>query len=73
MNKLFSKEWWKCAGKRAIRTFGQTAIPIIFAGGAAAIFGNIDWLYVLQISAGAAIMCLLTCLLSMPEYEEEKK
>ena len=57
MKKVFSKEWWKAAGIRAIKTVAQTAIATI---GTAAVMSQVNWLAVFSASALAGILSLLT-------------
>ena len=40
MKQLTSKEWWSCAGIRALKTFSQSAIGII---GASSLVSTVDW------------------------------
>ena len=67
---ILSKEWWKCAGIRAVKTFAQTMIPLIPAD---IMINAIDWRHVLGISATAAVLSLITSLAGIPELESEEK
>lgn len=67
-----SKNWWKAAGIRAIKTFAQVAAATIGAGAISPIH-EIDWIYCLSISATAAVLSLLTSLGGLPEVEDDKK
>ena len=64
--KIFTKEWWKAAGIRALKTVAQTAIATI---GTAAALGEVDWVMVASASALAGILSLLTSLAGLPEVE----
>lgn len=64
---LTSKEWWKAAGIRALKTVAQTAIATI---GTSAVLSEINWVAVASASAVAGILSLLTSLAGLPEVEE---
>ena len=66
MNKIFTKEWFKAAGIRALKTIAQTAIATI---GTAAALGEVNWVMVASASALAGILSLLTSLAGLPEVE----
>ena len=63
-----SKEWWKAAGIRAIRTVAQTAIATI---GTAAVMQEVNWVMVLSASALAGVLSLLTSVAGLPEVKKE--
>lgn len=65
-SKIFTKEWWKAAGIRAIKTIAQTAIATI---GTAAALGEVNWALVGSASVLAGILSLLTSLAGLPEVE----
>ncbi len=52
-----TKQWFKAAGNRAVRTMAQTAIATI---GTAAILGDVQWVMVGSASVLAGAMSLLT-------------
>lgn len=62
-----SKEWWKAAGIRALRTVCQTAIASI---GTAALMSEVNWWAVLSASCLAGILSMLTSLAGLPEVEQ---
>ena len=64
--KIFTKEWFKAAGIRALKTVAQTAIATI---GTAAALGEVNWVMVASASALAGILSLLTSLAGLPEVE----
>lgn len=68
MDKLMSKEWWKEAGTRAIKTVAQTAIATI---GTTALIENVNWLVVLSASALAGALSILTSIATIPDPEKE--
>lgn len=61
---LTSKEFWKAAGVRSVRTFAQTALSMITIGQA---FIDVNWINVLSVSGVACILSLLTSLAGLPE------
>lgn len=68
MKKIFTKEWWKAAGIRAIKTVAQTAIATI---GTAAVISQVNWKLVLSASALAGFLSLCTSLAGLPEVNEK--
>lgn len=62
--RIFTKEWFKAAGIRALRTFAQAAIA---ACGTSALLSDVNWLSVLSIAALAALLSILTSLAGLPE------
>ena len=63
---ITTKEWWKAAGVRAIKTVCQTAVASI---GTAAVMSQVDWKMVLSASVLAGILSMLTSLAGLPEVE----
>ena len=61
-----SKQWWKAAGIRALRTFCQTAIAM---SGTCMLISQVDWKATLSASLLAAILSMLTSLAGLPEVE----
>ena len=64
---LNSKEWWRAAGIRALKTVAQTAISTI---GVSTIMSDVNWTIVLSASALAGVLSLLTSFAGLPELEE---
>ena len=62
------KEWFKCAGIRAIKTVAQTAVATI---GTAIAMGDVNWVLVGSASALAGILSLLTSIAGLPEIQEK--
>lgn len=62
-----SKNWWKAAGIRALKTLCQTAVATI---GTTAFVHEVNWGLVLSASVLAGILSLLTSLAGLPEVEE---
>lgn len=63
-----SKEWWKYAGIRALKTVCQTAIATI---GTSAVMSEVNWAVVGSASLLAGILSLLTSLAGLPELKKE--
>ncbi len=61
-----SKQWFKAAGVRAIKTMAQTAVATI---GSSAVLSAVDWKVVLSASVLAGILSLLTSTAGLPEVE----
>lgn len=66
MKKIFTKEWFRAAGIRAIKTVAQTAVATI---GSAAIISAVDWKMVVSASLLAGVLSLLTSVAGLPEVE----
>ena len=67
MKKIFTKQWFKAAGVRAIKTMAQTAVATI---GSAAAMGAVSWLMVGSATLLAGILSILTSLAGLPEVNE---
>jgi hypothetical protein len=63
------KEWFKAAGIRALRTFGEAALGYIGAG--ALVLGDVNWIGVLSAGALGAITSILLALTGLPEVEKK--
>ena len=64
------KEWFKCAGIRAIKTVAQTAVATI---GTAVALGDVNWGMVASAAALAGVLSLLTSVATgLPEMNNEK-
>lgn len=65
---MFTKQWFKAAGVRALKTVAQTAVAMIPA---AAMLSDVDWLTVASTAALAGILSLLTSIAGLPEISEK--
>lgn len=61
------KEWFKCAGIRAIKTVAQTAVATI---GTAVALGDVNWVMVASAAALAGVLSLLTSVAGLPEIKD---
>lgn len=66
MNKVFTREWFRAAGIRALKTVAQTAVATI---GTSAVLGEVDWLAVGSAAVLAGVLSLLTSVAGIPEVE----
>ena len=64
---IFTKEWWKAAGIRAIKTMAQAAIATI---GTSMAMDDVNWLMVLSISSLSGILSMLNSIAGLPEVKE---
>jgi len=65
-----TKEFWKAALIRAVRTIAQAAIASI---GASALITEVNWLQVLSASALAGVLSILNSIATgLPEVEPAK-
>lgn len=62
------KDWFKCAGVRALKTIAQTAVASI---GTTSSIGDINWNIVLSTSLLAGILSLLTSIAGLPELKQK--
>lgn len=61
-----TKNWFKAAGIRALKTVAQTAVATI---GTTALFTEVSWLVVLSASGLAGVLSILTSIAGLPEVE----
>lgn len=65
---MFTREWFKAAGIRALKTVAQTAVATIGTGAA---FSDVNWLLVGSTALLAGILSLLTSVAGLPEVNNE--
>ena len=65
-----TKQWFKAAGVRAIKTMAQTAIATI---GASATMGEVNWVMVGSASLLAGVVSILTSIAGIPEVEVKEE
>lgn len=63
-----SRNWWKAAGVRAVKTMAQTASAMLPA---AACITEVNWMVVIGTAALAGIASILTSIKGLPEVTEE--
>lgn len=65
----FTKEWFKAAGIRAIKTFAQALAAEIGTGAVG--IGDVAWAKALSVAAVAALISLLMSMGGLPEAQEK--
>ena len=68
MKKIFTKQWFKAAGIRSLKTVFQTAVATI---GTSAVLSSVDWRVVLSASLLAGVLSVLNSFAGLPEVTEE--
>ena len=68
MKKIFTKQWFKAAGIRSLKTVCQTAVATI---GTSAVLSSADWRVVLSASLLAGVLSVLNSFAGLPEVTEE--
>ena len=61
-----TRNWWKAAGVRAVKTVAQAAVAAI---GTTAMLSEVDWLVVASTALLAGVLSLLTSVAGLPEVE----
>lgn len=64
---LFTKNWFKAAGVRAMKTIAQTAVSTV---GTATVIENVDWKMIVSASILAGVLSMLTSIGGLPELNE---
>ena len=68
MKKIFTKQWFKAAGIRSLKTVCQTAVATI---GTSAVLSSVDWRVVLSASLLAGVLSVLNSFAGLPEVKEK--
>lgn len=68
MKNIFTLEWLKAAGIRALKTVAQTAIATI---GTTALMNEVNWIMVGSASLLAGILSMLTSIAGLPELKDK--
>ncbi len=68
MKKIFTKQWFKAAGIRSLKTVCQTAVATI---GTSAVLSSVDWRVVLSASLLAGVLSVLNSFAGLPEVTEK--
>ncbi|MBO5568338.1 MAG: hypothetical protein J6J18_03745 [Oscillospiraceae bacterium] len=63
-----SKNWWKAAAIRAVKTICQTAVAMIPVG---VMISEVNWMTVTGTAVLAGVVSLLTSVAGLPEVEDE--
>ena len=68
MKKIFTRQCFKAAGIRSLKTVCQTAVATI---GTSAVLSSVDWRVVLSASLLAGVLSVLNSFAGLPEVTEE--
>lgn len=66
---IYTKEWWKAAGVRTIKTFAEAALSMLTVGQA---FAELNLIHIASVSGVAALIAFFTCLIGLPEVPVNK-
>lgn len=69
MKNVFTKEWFKAALIRALKTVAQTAVSMITVGSA---LSEINWPYVASVAVVAGVYSMLTSVAGLPEVGDSE-
>lgn len=64
-----TKQWWRAAGIRAVKTMAQTGVALIGTGAVG--FTDLDWARIASVAGVAAVLSLLTSVAGLPEVQPE--
>jgi len=60
---MLNREFWSYSGERAVKTFAQAALAYLGTGTVGIL--AIDWVSMLSVSAGAALLSILTSIATL--------
>lgn len=60
---MLNREFWSYSGERAVKTFAQAALAYLGTGTVGIL--SIDWVGMLSVSAGAALLSILTSIATL--------
>lgn len=66
---MINTKWLKAAAIRALKTVAQSAIAAL---GCSLTIYEVDWKYVIGVSALAGVLSVLTSMAGLPECDEEE-
>lgn len=66
---MINSKWLKAAAIRAVKTLAQSAVATV---GYSATVSEVDWRYVVGVSALSAILSLLTSVAGLPEINDKE-
>ena len=69
MKKIFTKQWFKAAGVRALKTVCQTAVATI---GTSVVISSVDWKVVVSASVLAGLLSILNSFAGLPEVKGDE-
>jgi threonine dehydrogenase-like Zn-dependent dehydrogenase len=66
---ILTKKFWSFAGERAVKTFAQAAVAVLGTGSIGLL--AIDYVTLISISGGAALLSVLTSIISVTSPKED--
>jgi len=66
-----NKQWWRCAGIRAVRTMAQVAAAQLVIDNTEIL--DINWISLLSVVLLSGVACVIMGLAGLPEAKEEKR
>ena len=70
MENLKSKDWWKAAGIRALKTICQTAAATMTG---CVCFHDVNWIFLISSSLLAGAYSIVTSIAGLPEVNQNNK
>lgn len=67
--EIFTIEWIKASGIRALKTVCQTAVATI---GTSAMLSDVNWAVVISASVLAGVLSVLTSIAGLPEVDKKE-